>query len=169
MNKAKMDDLSRIDELYKVCILNLNESGIYQWDDRYPNISTYTSCIKDKCQYIFESDGDLIGSVILNESQSEEWNLVPWNYIDGRIIVIHALAINPKVQGKGYGQQVLELCEAYGFNNGYTAMRLDVFSKNAAAIRLYEKNAFQKVGEVTFSFKPIGHQQYYCYEKMLKE
>jgi ribosomal protein S18 acetylase RimI-like enzyme len=167
MIEATTDDLNRIEELYKDCTLNLNERGIYQWDDRYPSISTYISSIGNKCQYIFEADNTLIGSVILNESQSAEWDLIPWNYIEGKILVIHALAISPTVQGKGYGQKVLELCEAHGINTGYTAMRLDVFSENQAAIRLYEKNGYQKVGEVTFSFRPEGHQKYYCYDKML--
>lgn len=167
MFEATLDDLNRIDKLYKVCTLNLNERGLYQWDDRYPSISTYIKSISDKCQYIFEDDDILIGSVILNEIQSEEWNSITWNYIEGKILIIHALAINPTVQGQGYGQKVLELCEAHGIRNGYTAIRLDVFSENEAAIRLYEKNAYQSVGEVTFDFKPEGHQKYYCYDKVI--
>lgn len=167
MIEARTDDLNRIEELYKDCTLNLKERGIYQWDDRYPSISTYISSIRNKCQYIFEEDDTLIGSVILNESQSAEWDSVPWNYIDGKILIIHALAISPVVQGKGYGQKVLELCETHGANADYTVMRLDVFSENQVAIRLYEKNGYRKVGEVTFPFKPEGHQNYYCYEKML--
>lgn len=167
MTKAVTADLNRIEKLYKDCILSLNEKGIYQWDDRYPNTGTFMSGIESKCQYIFEDDNALIGSVILNENQSAEWNLIPWNYTKGRILVIHALAITPTAQCKGYGQKVLELCEAQGINTCYTAMRLDAFSENQAALRLYEKNGYQKVGEVTFGFKPEGHQVYYCYEKML--
>lgn len=168
MIAATMDDLNRIEELYKKCTLNLIKKGLFQWDNNYPNINTYINAINDKTQYIFEDDNELIGSAILNEYQSEDWSLVNWNYNDGKILVLHALAINPSIQGKGYGQKVLKHCESYGLEKGYMFMRLDVFSENQVAIRLYEKNEYKKAGEAIFDFKPKEHQKYLCYEKKLK-
>lgn len=162
-----MDDLIKLDKLYTHCVLDLNSRGIHQWDSSYPNMDTYRTSIKSRSQYIFEDNELIIGAVILNGIQAEEWSAVPWNYNDEKILIVHALVINPLFQGKGNGQKVLELCEQYAMNNGFVAIRLDVFSENPYAIKLYERNLFQKVGEVTFYFKPEGHQQYYCYEKNL--
>lgn len=167
MISARIEDLNRIDRLYTNCIQELNNRGIFQWDYRYPNVETYKSSINYKSQYIFIDDEVLIGSVILNESQADEWNKVSWNYQYEKTLIIHALAINPAHQGKGYGQKILELCHEYGINNDYIVTRLDVFSENPAAIYLYEKNGYKRVGEVTFDIKPEGHQLYYCYEKLL--
>lgn len=167
MINARIEDLNRIDQLYSNCVQELNKSGIFQWDYRYPNIETYRSSIRNKNQYIFIDGEILVGSAILNESQADEWNKVSWNYKDEKTLVIHALAINSAHQGKGYGQKVLELCHKYGINNNYKVIRLDVFSENPAALYLYEKNGYKRVGEVTFDIKPEGHQLYFCYDKLL--
>lgn len=167
MIKAGMEDLDRIDALYKDCINDLLKNGIFQWDYRYPNIEFYKKCIGNREQYIIFDDEALIGSVVLNEAQDEEWSKVSWTYMDERTLVIHALAINPFYQGKGYGQKILDLCHEYGISNNYRVVRLDVFSENPVALHLYEKNGYKKVGEVTFAIKPEGHQLYYCYEKLL--
>jgi RimJ/RimL family protein N-acetyltransferase len=169
MLEAGAGDLDRIAALYAACTARLNEQGIFQWNERYPCIDTCIEGIKNRCQYVFENDGRLIGTVILNESQTEEWQPLPWRYTVGRALVIHAFAIDPTAQGKGYGQAALALCEAHGRRRGYSNMRLDAFPDNTAAIRLYEKNGYRKVGEVTFSFKPEGHQLFYCYDKPLTD
>lgn len=165
---ATIEDLNGIDKLYTNCIQSLNKKGIFQWDDRYPNIETYKNSINNKSQYIIMDDDELVGAVILNEIQAEEWDKVSWNYKDEKALIIHALAINTAHQGKGYGQRVLELCHTYGIDNGYKVIRLDAFSENPAAINLYEKNGYKKTGEVTFDTKPEGHQLYFCYDKLLK-
>lgn len=167
MMTATTKDLNRIDGLYNSCIEKLNKKGIFQWDERYPNIETYKSSINTNSHYIFMDDEVLVASVILNEIQAEEWNIVSWNYKDEKTLVIHALAINPFCQGKGYGQQVLELCQRYAINNHYKVIRLDAFSENPVALNLYKKNEFKKAGEVTFDYKPEGHQLYFCYDKLL--
>ena len=168
MTLAGMDDFGRIEKLYGDCIADLNKKGIHQWDERYPNTATITDGIHSGCQYLFEEEHALIGSIILNQIQSEQWNSMPWKYALGKVLIMHTLAIDPAVQGKGYGQSALDACIAFGVDNGYAAMRLDVFSENPAAIRLYEKNGFERVGEVIFPFKPEGHQVYRCYERTLK-
>lgn len=127
MISAVMEDLDRIDKLYGNCIDELNRNGIFQWDYRYPNLDFYKRSISNKEQYIFLDDEVLVGSVVLNEAQADEWSKVAWNYNDERILVIHALAINPSYQGKGYGQKVLDLCHEYGISNNYRVVRLDVF------------------------------------------
>lgn len=165
IKSAKENDIDRIDKLYNGCISELNNSKIFQWDESYPNIDTYKKSIEERTQYIFLNNDILIGAVILNESQAKEWDGVPWNHTDKKSLIIHALAISREVQGKGYGQRVLELCEKYGIENGYSVIRLDVFSENQVAIGLYERNGYKRVGKVSFGFKLVGHQVYYCYEK----
>ena len=169
MKVANNTDLDVIDELYRDCIQHLNDQQIYQWDEKYPNIETYKNNIKLKKQYIFQDEDRCIGAVILNEVQAGEWGVMPWEYLDGKSLIIHALAINPLAQGNGYGQQVLQLCETYGVGHGYSAVRLDVFSENQVAINLYEKNQYKRVGAVHFDYKPVGHEVYYCYEKVLSD
>jgi len=167
MIEATKDDIDQLDELYKACTSHLFKKGLKQWDQNYPNINIYIDAVNNRYQYIFREEFKLIGSCILDEKQAETWHLVNWKYNNVKILILHALAINPSLQGQGYGQKVLNMCQIYGLDRGYHYMRLDVFSKNQSAIHLYEKNGFIKAGEVYFDFKPEGHQKYLCYEKKL--
>jgi ribosomal protein S18 acetylase RimI-like enzyme len=47
-------------------------------------------------------------------------------------------------------------------SEGIEAVRLDAFSQNPAALRLYEKRGYEKVGEVTFR-----KGRFYLFEKKL--
>jgi len=164
---ADSHDLERIDHLYRACIQYLNTQEIYQWDDQYPNIETYITYIDKRQLYLFEEDESLIGAVIINEVQADEWQMMDWKSRVAKSRMIHALTINPDFQGKGYGQQVLKACETLCMDQGFSAIRLDAFSENPAAINLYEKNGYKKVGTVHFDYKPEGHQAYHCYEKLM--
>ena len=168
MIKAKPEDLPGIEKLYNDCTYVMNQNKIFQWDDKYPNSEMFKSCIEDEGQFVFVVNDKIIGSVVLDEFQSEEWSALEWKYNDGEQLVIHALAIDPASQGKGYGQKALDLCEKYAISLSYDAMRLDAFSENPAALKLYEKNGYRKVGTVVFDSKPENHLNYYCYEKKLK-
>jgi RimJ/RimL family protein N-acetyltransferase len=168
MIMATETDLERIAQLYRDCTADLNRRGIFQWNERYPNEGTAADGIANNCLYRFEDDGVLVGTVILNELESPEWESMPWHLTEGKFLIVHALALSPAFQGKGYGQQALALCEEFGIRNGYASIRLDVFPENPVAVRLYERNGFQKVGEITLDFKPEWHKQYWCYEKGLK-
>ncbi len=168
MIKAASAELEILNKLYTDCIDHLNKNGIFQWDGSYPNKNTCMKSIAEESHYIFQNDADEpVGAVVLNELQADEWKAISWKYQEDKTLIIHALAIDPLSQGRGYGQRILEMCEEYGREQGYTAMRLDAFSENPAAVRLYEKNGYERAGELIFDFKPEGHQLYYCYERLL--
>ena len=86
---------------------------------------------------------------------------------DGKVLVVHALAINPNHQGRGYGHRILQECETYAKMKEYDVIRLDAFSENPIAMRFYEKKDYKRVGEVIFGYKPSGHQRYICYDKCI--
>ena len=146
---------------------DLNKRGIFQWNENYPNSDSVAQCIDRKEQYLLQDGSELIGTVVLNEVQADEWSLVNWLFNEDASCVIHGLVIDPIKQGRGYGKRVLKLCEEHAKRQGYTIMRLDVFPENTAAVGLYQKFGYIKRGEVSFDYKPPGHQEYHCYEKRL--
>jgi ribosomal protein S18 acetylase RimI-like enzyme len=112
-------------------------------------------------------EDELVGAVILNEEQSNEWKQIKWTEINGSALVIHAMVINPKHQNKGFGKKLLVYCEEYAKENRYACLRLDSFTKNPISNKLYQKFGYKKVGVVEFNMKPEGNMEYYCYEKIL--
>jgi RimJ/RimL family protein N-acetyltransferase len=57
---------------------------------------------------------------------------------------------------------MLAFAETFGREQGYFSIRLDAFSGNTAAIKLYEKNNYRMRGTVRFR-----KEEFYCYEKNL--
>ena len=146
---------------------SLVAQGIFQWDEHYPSRAFIREAIMDGNLYVFVVDENIIGSVVLDEWQSPEWDAINWQETESPVLVIHALTVEPRLQGRGYGSALLRACEQLASEHGYGGVRLDVFAGNPAARSLYEQHGYQVRGQVLFRSKPAGHQTYACYEKML--
>lgn len=150
MIPAKIQDIQAVFSLYQKAIAMMIEQQIYQWDEIYPDIEVLTEDIRKGEMYLLKEDEDILSCVVINEEQDEEYQLGDWQYRDGRIAVIHRLCVHPKVQGQGIGRRVVELAEAIIREKGYTHIRLDAFSMNPYALKLYEKLGYRYAGEVYF-------------------
>ena len=164
---ASEKEFDDIFDLYKKCTKDLKNRDIIQWDESYPTKEQIKCNIENKSQYIYFKNNKIIGSFVLNELEDEYWQKIRW--LEDNFIGLHLLAIDPNQQNKGYGKKVIDYCEDYAKDNSYKSIHLDVFSKNKGALKLYQNNGYQKVGELRFEFKPKGNQQYFCYEKVLKD
>ena len=60
---------------------------------------------------------------------------------------LHRIYMDPDVQSKGLGQQLLDACFEWPPFAAAPAIYLSVFSGNVAAHRFYRRNGFEKVGE----------------------
>ncbi len=93
---------------------------------------------------------ELIAFVAVNEDQDEAYRDASWSYTQGRVAVIHRLCVHPEVQGFGHGKRILKAAEDQIQKMGYSIIRLDAFSQNVAAIRMYESFGYHLAGEVHF-------------------
>jgi ribosomal protein S18 acetylase RimI-like enzyme len=59
---------------------------------------------------------------------------------------LYSLAIQPEARGKGVGAGLLEAAARAAGRRGCRALRLEVRSDNARAIRLYERQGFRRIG-----------------------
>ena len=167
---AKEEQIDAVSGLYESCKRRLLEDKIFQWGEwgnGYPNREFAENSVRAGDMYALLSDGKLVGSVVLNEKQSREWEHINWTKVDGKVLAIHALVINPADQGKGRGKKLLTFCEEYAKTKGYACVRLDAFTKNETSNRLYVKYGYKNVGTTLFESKPEGNKEYFCYEKMI--
>jgi ribosomal protein S18 acetylase RimI-like enzyme len=78
---------------------------------------------------------------------------------------LSCMAVHPNHQGKGIGKKLLKFAEDYARNQGFSSIRLDVYTENPSAVSLYEKAGYKEKGEVTFPFRKVPYK---CFEKVLK-
>lgn len=85
---------------------------------------------------------------IMNMYTNPEYQAGKWQYCGEKAGILHRLCVSPKAQHHGVGKAVLAHIEQQLRDMGVTSVRLDVFSENPYAIRLYEHNGYVQRGHV---------------------
>jgi len=161
---ADTKHISPLFKIYQDCKSFLDAKGIFQWTDTYPNIEIVKKDVENKETFILIDRNQLVGVVVLNEQQDQQYTKIAWKFNDKKVLVVHRLAINPDQQGKGYARKLMDFAEDYAAKNNYTAIRLDAFRPHERVIQFYLKRNYQIRGETFF---PGRTQPFYCMEKAI--
>ncbi len=138
----------------------LNQQGIKQWDEVYPDRKVILNDIEHEQLFVCcENDRD-VAIFTLNDEYDEEYRNGIWH--SNNFTILHRLCVLPECQNKGIGSRALAQAENAARGYGIKSIRLDAFSQNPYALRLYEKSGYTRVGEANFR---MG--KFYLYEKLL--
>lgn len=160
--KVQKQDLPSILDIISNCIEYMKSEGIYQWDEFYPDSDIIENDINQGDCYVLKNNEKCIAYVAINEKQDPEYSKINW-FTDGRkVLFIHRLSVHPEFQGKGVAKKVLKFIEDFATKNNYSSIRLDAYSANEKALKLYENFNYKKVGQF---YLPIRDIPFYCYEK----
>lgn len=162
LRKAELCDSKHISNIYYHAIQVMNDMGINQWDNIYPNEEILYEDIKKQHMFLGETDSQIASIVVLNNEYDKEYEAAAWKYKDLSFSVVHRLCVNPVFQGKGVGRQTMLLVEEMLLSEGIETIRLDAFSLNPIAVKMYKKLGYLKVGEVIWR-KGL----FYLFEKKL--
>ncbi|WP_058303114.1 GNAT family N-acetyltransferase [Gorillibacterium timonense] len=160
------EDLSDIMQLFRSCRWSMEADGIFQWNDYYPNPDVIQEDHEKGTLYVYKLDEIIVGVVTFDEEQAEEYGQLDWTYDGGRAIVIHRLAVHPRYQGQGIARKLMDFAETTAFQCGYESVRLDAYSGNERALRLYDKLGYKHRGEVNFPWRELP---FHCLEKRLSK
>jgi ribosomal protein S18 acetylase RimI-like enzyme len=158
---AKSEELPLLLTIVRQAVRSMEDQGIRQWDEIYPNEKILTGDLREKSVHVVEISEGVCGFIVLNEIQSPEYQNVQWRY-SGRVLVVHRLTIAPRFQRRGMASLLVKFAEKNAFEEGYEAIRLDAFTKNPAACRLYAKNGYRPAGIIQ-----LRKGEFYCFEKAL--
>ena len=140
-------------------IQDMEDNGIPQWDEIYPDRSIFGADIRAGELYCVKINGTIAGVMALNEYQSAEYDDIRWSD-NGPPLVIHRLCINPTFQGKGLAKLLVRFAEEYAQKHDYSSIRLDAFTVNEKAVGLYDAMNYLRKGIVKFR-----KGNFYCYKK----
>jgi RimJ/RimL family protein N-acetyltransferase len=147
---AKIDDLNNIVRTFKNVIENMIKNNIFQWDEIYPNEDILENDIRKNQMYKIILDNNIISVFVLNKEYDKEYSNGIWEYNGNNFMFLHRFCINTEYQNKGFGTETMVCIEKYLKNIGIESIRLDTFSKNQAALKLYDKLGYKKTGEVNW-------------------
>ena len=163
---AKKNQIKRITDLIESCVTDMKKSKTYQWNEQYPTREIVTQDIENKELWVVLEKKKVIAMVVITKEQEEEYDSVDWKDSCGKSVVVHRLAVHPKKRREGIAKKLMDHAEKYAKESGFTSIRLDTYSKNPVAIRLYEKRGYRRCGEIYF---PHQKSSFYCYELIFDE
>jgi GNAT superfamily N-acetyltransferase len=148
--------------IYRRATARMDEQGILQWDDVYPDRATIEADITAGTLYGFFVNGVLCAVQVLNEVQSNEYAAIPWKFSDRRPLVLHRLCVDPVHQNKGISKKMILFAEEFAEEHGYRTIRFDAFVDNHISVGIYRRMGFAECGTVTFR-----KGEFYCFEKRI--
>tara|TARA_R110000764_G_scaffold1503_1_gene6237 strand:+ start:307430 stop:307930 length:501 start_codon:yes stop_codon:yes gene_type:complete len=165
IRRAKISEIPDILTITRACAKKMEENGIFQWNEHYPSKEAFIKDIEREELFVIEENSTVQGTIVISTLMDDEYKPITWLTPNGNSTYIHRLSVHPKVQGKGFAQQMMDFAEAYSRENGFVSVRLDTFSQNKRNQRFYEQRGYQKLGDIFFP-KQSDHP-FHCYELVL--
>lgn len=169
--KATLKDLEAINEIYND-IHTSEENGCASTNWKrgvYPTIKTAECAVLEGDMFVEVDHGVIVASARINQVQVAEYAYAGWSFDapDNEVMVLHTLAVSPKLKGKGYGSKFVEFYERYALEHGCRYLRMDTWENNFAARSLYKKLGYREIGIVISEFCGISGFRLVCLEKKL--
>jgi ribosomal protein S18 acetylase RimI-like enzyme len=151
IRRAQEDDLPRLGELLRACVAHMQGVGIDQWDEVYPTEATLRADVAAGSLYVAAAAGHPVaGAFVVDRREEPEYAAVDWRVAGGAAGYVHRLMIHPRCQRRGLGRYLMGFAELAARRLGCRALRLDAFTGNAPALRLYQALGYADVGQVRF-------------------
>ncbi|WP_028974470.1 GNAT family N-acetyltransferase [Spirochaeta cellobiosiphila] len=149
-NLATADDMDEVLSLYQRAVNKMLSLGIDQWDDIYPDEKQLRYDREQSQLYKVSIDGRIASTYVLNQEFDEEYHKGQWQYPHSDFTVIHRLCVNPLFQNQKVGYRTMMHIHEELRAKGTETVRLDCFTLNPYAIRLYTKLGYHMVGIARF-------------------
>ena len=159
---ATREAVEEVLALARSCTEHMAGRGIPQWDDVYPDRGSFERDVRDDGALLARQHGEVVAYLALDRLQDPEYAQVDWHLDDAPIAVVHRLMVSPARQGRGLGHWCMAAAEQRAAQAGCATMRLDAFTGNTRAMRLYERLGYRAAGVVRFR---TG--EFTCFEKAL--
>lgn len=171
IRKATSSDVYAVAEGYRE-LLEYEEKngGNSNWvKDLYPTITVAEEAEREGTLYVFEDDGNVRGSVILNHFQPDGYKNMRWSIeAEGKdVLVVHTLCIPPSAAGRGYGRKMMEFAFDLAKELKCKTIRLDTYTGNVPAVSLYERLGYRLVGETSFMLQGLIEEELKIFEMIV--
>ncbi|MCM1046563.1 MAG: GNAT family N-acetyltransferase [Candidatus Gastranaerophilales bacterium] len=143
---ATLDDIDPICFLVSEVIEQMEHKGIYQWDSLYPAREDFYKDVNQKTLYVVEDEHKLVAIYVINQECENEYHKCEWYNPDETACIIHRLCVAPCFQNKGIGKRILKHIEEQIAARSYTSARLDVYTENPYALKLYKNSGYEERG-----------------------
>ncbi len=161
---ATIENLTEIMSLIKSVVFSMEQMGIYQWDEIYPDEATIKQDIESGELYIGKVDNKTAVIYVINSHCDDEYKNGKWQYPNADYRIVHRLCVHPDFQNMGIGRMTMEHIETELCKKGIEAIRLDAYTENPYALKLYKNLGYKIVG-----YADWRKGRFYLCEKNIKD
>jgi ribosomal protein S18 acetylase RimI-like enzyme len=147
----------------QACISKMRSLGINQWDEEYPSKEIVLAAIDNQTLYLMSQSGSIVAGAGLDNEQPSEYRVCDWRF-GSPALVVHHLFVHPAHWRSGYASRLMDFVENHAKSLCVSAVRLDAYIGNLAALSLYQTRGYSEAGEVTFSRRSL---KFRCFEKQV--
>ncbi|MHB8706777.1 MAG: GNAT family N-acetyltransferase [Coriobacteriia bacterium] len=162
LGPATFEAVDEVVALARTCVDHLTSCGILQWDHLYPDRESVERDIRNGAALLARHRGEVVAYLAIDSDQDSKYAQVDWHFSETPIAVVHRLMVSPAWQGRGLGRWCVTIAEQTAVRRGYATMRLEAYTHNPHAIRLYERCGYRASGIIHFR---TG--EFTCFEKAL--
>lgn len=135
----------------------------------YPSDEQLQEALKNQELYLYKTDKDILGSMVINQDCNEYYPDDIWS-LDiqpEKIACIHILGTNPDFLHQGIARTMVEKAIDTARSRGWETIRLDVMDGNFPARNLYESCGFIYRGPTELYYEDTGRMIFHLYERIL--
>lgn len=143
---AATEDLKEICSLFNSAVDNMIRNGIFQWDEIYPTENDFRDDIAKSQLYVGVIEGRIAVVYVINQDCDEQYTNGNWKHVGEPYYVVHRMCVHPAFQNQGIARRTLLHIEEQLAGWGIHGIRLDAFSENPYALKLYEHMGYARVG-----------------------
>lgn len=164
IRQGRAEDVSAAMAIVRRVVPLMRDAGNLQWDDVYPNHEAFAQDVELARLWVAELDGRVAGVSAVTMEQDPEYADVGWDLTEPAI-VMHRLAVDPDLTGKGIAKALMLNAEDVARSRGLHILRVDTNSENPTMQRILLGLGYNFAGEIGLAFRP--GLRFYCYEKRL--
>jgi len=145
-DRARPDEAAAIEAMFEVAKRIGRENGTSDWDETYPTREHIDEDIARGELWALREDGRILAVISMLEEDFEEGLDAGWT--DVHSCVLARLCVDPALQGRGIGAEVMERITREAARLGFDATRHLASVHNPAALRLYRKMGYRELRQV---------------------
>ncbi len=163
---VQASQLSDVCALFTAAIDDMHARGLMQWSwGRYPSEAILAEDIRLGRLYCLDVNNELVAAFALCVEQGPEYNDVPWQF-GVAPVCLHRIALRPESNGKGYARAAVDFAKAEGLRLGCDCLRVDTYTQNTRALRLFASATVREAGTFRFEGYP---DDFHCFEAPLTD
>ncbi len=123
--------------------------GTTDWDETYPTRDFIDEDIAQGALWTLREDGALVATISM---LSEDLTEVEAGWTDAHACALARLCVDPMLQGRGVGAEMMRRITEEAARQGYRATRHLASVDNPAALKLYRKLGYRELKKVNFFY-----------------